>query len=494
MRLHPADPTLAWEGLFGLPDSASTLDIRSRWDVLFIRGGNYLPRWFVDTHVKCLIATALAFNVRILLPLSRGVAECEHTEITIHVPSIKDVPQETLREYILWAIDAFVPDLRNEGEMDRSAARGELCELFVAHPVESRSRIEDDLEFYASTFDSEKYDSIVSYARDNIPASTGTRYVEPAAVLSKDELKAEFDCGVDSIRKLDEPFRLKTGYQLLSPTHEYSYPFDSSDPLHWFIGCVSYLGCLFFDAGKKTGLHVALRYNYDEGCGALVPVESSPFIESLRVLRTLFQHNLNPDSSDDTKTLAIAQQWFEINTGCVDPFSRQNARVCVSGLLNQFSKTVNQLGTVITHFGAANESVRTEMLRNMDQSSRTVAEHEVEAAVRRVSDELEINVSVAEVVRKYQDRIIKDIKGSACRIDRLSQELVRVCEHYCYEMARQQPRVGELLKGHGLSPREIGLCIEELNQEWQRDSTMTTEAYIAKATEKGRMRRENSGR
>ena len=62
IHLNPADPTLFWEALFGLPDTGPTFDYHLRCDILVIRGGNYLPQWFVDDHIDFLIAIAFAFN------------------------------------------------------------------------------------------------------------------------------------------------------------------------------------------------------------------------------------------------------------------------------------------------------------------------------------------------------------------------------------------------------------------------------------------------
>lgn len=483
VTLSPADPTLCWESLFGLPDITSQFQDHIDFDVLMIRGGNYLPKWFLDNHLAFLRAMSDAFSVRILLPVSRAVAkDVDYHSEHLEIPSLKNANKADVKAYILWAIEEFLPDLRDEGEcVNRSAMREEMCELFLIDQPASRTRIDDALEFYNATFDSDCYSSVIAYTKAKGPDIAGLRFVEPSSVLAKDTLQEAFDENVKTLKKLNDDFLAVTGLPLLAPSHEYSHPFESSDPLHWFIGCVSYLGCIFFDSGKKSGLTWSLKFDCENN--TLVPNDPPIFLTTLRLLRTWFQHSLNPDDVEDRKTSAFVEDWIARAIGVSDKFGRQYARLCLWRLLSELAGTIARVESVVTSLAAADEAIRINMLREMDRISRTAAEHEVLRSIMEVVSELEINVDPNVVIKKHLPQIIKDLKGSSCRLEALDAELRRLCEHYCFLVARTAPSVGKLLREKGLAPKLIGIVIETLNKEWDNDVKMTPEDYEQRAIE-----------
>ncbi len=439
LLLDAIDPTLGWEALFGLPDASPVINARSECDVLVVKGGNYLPQWFLDQHLLYLRDVSTYFRVHLLLPISRSV-EASHADRlkTLPVPSLKNASPDVLREFVLYSIISKVPDLRDTSSIDRGSYRNELCDLILADCPESRTRVEDALGFYAGTFDAEQFASIPEYARAVPPSVAGKRHAEPASIHNRNHLRSEFESGLRRLLELDRQFSSQCGQALLAQTHDLPDRFDSSDPRHWFIGCVSYLGCLFFDAGKKTGLSVMLSFDLGDSCGSLLRRDGEDaFQRSLRVLRTFFQHSLNPDNPDDRKTIAEVSDWFVEKCGAGSRFTRQSARCCVSAVLDGFSSTVDRLSRVIPALQNADVVVKQQISMELARFTRTMADHEVCQAIQNVVKGQGIDVDWEQVHKKYQARIVKDIKESTCGVENLGAMLVSVCEKYCYEMSRQ---------------------------------------------------------
>jgi len=495
LKLDARDPTLDWDVLYGSPDSPPTINSHLACDVLIVRGGNYLPIWFVESHLDYIIAFAECFGVHVVLPLSRVVGEgCQGRLNTIEVPSLADCDERTRRSFTMRAIENALADLRDEGDViDRSAARQELCQLILSDLPESRTRIEDALEFYATTVDFDAFDSTLEYAKHVPPKVAGRRFSEPAVIEPRRVLRRNFDSNVEVLWKLHVEFERHTGYQLLEAMHALPHPFDSSDPLHWFISSVSYLGCLFFDAGKRTGLPVVMKYGIDADASLLPRGEADEFSLSLRTLRTYFQHNLNPDTMSDRKTIAEAEQWFQEATRQAGSFSRHGGRSYLAKLLADLGDTIKRITAIVGQLGVVEEKTRDKVRWELDRATRTVAEHEIDGAIKQVIEEQNLDVDCDEVVKKYQAKIVKDVRDSHCKIENIDDYLIRICERYCHEMAREPPRVGQLLKDQGLEGRQIGECVRRLEEEWNASPQMTNDEYLDLAiAEASRIKGENT--
>ncbi len=479
LKLDARDPTLNWDAVYGGPDGPPEINTRHGCDVLIVRNGNYLPLWFVEDQLDYIVAFAESFGMHVLLPLSRVVAEHFVGRMnTIEVPSLADFDEGTIRCFTLGAIENALADLRDEGELiDRSAARAELCQLILSDLPESRTRIEDALEFYANTVDFDAFQSTLEYAKHVPPKVAGRRFSEPALIEPRDVLRRTFDSNVEMLRNLQEVFEGHTGYQLLEAMHDLPHPFDSFDPLHWFIGSVSYLGCLFFDAGKKRGLPVVMKYGVDADARLLPRGEPDEFSLSLRTLRTYFQHNLNPQSVRDRRIIAEAEQWFQESTLQAGSFSRYGGRLYLANLLDDLGNTVRRIDAIVRQLGGAKQS-RDELRRELDRAARTVAEHEIDGAIKQVIQEQDLDLDCDEVVKQYQARIVKDVRESRCKTENIGDHLVRVCERYCHEMACEPPRIGQLLKEQGLEGRQIGKCSRRLVAEWEANPQMGNDEYL----------------
>ena len=482
LRLSPTDPTLEWELLFGTPDHCGTFDLLSECDVLIVRGGNYLPMWFMEEHLHRLRSNAESHHTHIVIPLSRSVASaCIRIGECLDVPTLKDVPEPRLREYVASSIDEVIDDVRDEGSIDRSAARQELCDIIVAGHPRSRSIVKVWLEHYLEEFARSECGSVLEVARRIPPDHVMTGFPEPARIPARKILKAEFDDALHSLHTLNAMFRETTGYRLFRNNHDLPHPFDASDPQYWFIGCVSNLGSLFFDAGKKNGLAVATQYVTDNGTGDIVSMELNPFTKSLRLLRTYFQHGLDPDDTDDRRTLAAVRDWFSRVLGAGQTFSRENARLSLVELLSQYRTCVSQLSNVVANLEQCPTSYA--LKSQLERNARTFAEHEVERAINSVVDRLELDVEPSEVKRLSLDAIMSKLKNSTCRLTQMNmnEELLRIVENYCLDAARRPPQIGAWLKKQGLQGRQIGECNRQLMKAWDDDATMTKDQFMLMA-------------
>lgn len=149
--------------------------------------------------------------------------------------------------------------------------------------------------------------------------------------------------------------------------------------------------------------------------------------------------------------------------------------MCVARLVADFRESVNQLAEVMS--GLERWPTAYAMMRALEVSSRTFAEHEVENAVRGVIDRLELDLDPSEVVKLRQAEILKDVKNSTCKLTNLSQELERITEKHCLEIARRPPAIGQWLKRQGLMGRQIGECVKRLNEMWDLNPGMTAGDY-----------------
>jgi hypothetical protein len=417
-------------------------------------------------HLPYLSTFARYFKISVVLPISkREVGTIDVNQYaTLSIPSIRDAPIEQRRLLVLSLIERYVPVLRDEGELvNRQSARDELSQILLDSDPDSRSQIEDALEFYARTFDEDKH---------------GVGLREPVASLDKQSLSNHFRASLKRLLELKDPFEKDTGFRLLEETHQLPDPFDSNDPMFWFIGCISVFSCLFFDAGKRTGLPVVLKYRFDRLTNSLISGEIEDFTADLRFLRTVFQHNLKPDDKDDRKIIAAATEWFESNVGRGCGFDRHTARAATGYLLRTVDETVRRIADVVTNLSKAKGAMRNEIMKDLDRTSRSMADHEVEAAVRRVVKDHDINVEPDDVLRKFQAKIVAEVRATSCRIENLDEELIRICEMYCYTFARTPPSIGHMLKELGVPQRQMANVMKELNEAWENDATMTRDKYI----------------
>ncbi|MFO0906679.1 MAG: hypothetical protein U0939_26985 [Pirellulales bacterium] len=297
------------------------------------------------------------------------------------------------------------------------------------------------------------------------------------------DLRRQFDGTISRLWELNQQCDEQLGERLLARTHDPAYPFESSDPMHWFIACVSYLCRLFFDAAKKTGLSVFLSFSVEGSGDSLIRLDDDAFQRVIRVLRTFFQHNLNPEDANDRKQIAEVKKWFVDTIGCEESLARQCARHCVASVLDSFSITIERLSLVIPAIQRADEVLRQQVREEIARNCRAVAEHEIARAIQEVVKSQGIDVDWKQVQAKYQERIIRETRESACSIGQFNAMLLSVCEKYCYEMMRQPPSVGAILKEAGFVDRQVGELIGELNRAWKENPRMTHEEYRIRARE-----------
>ena len=471
LRLSRTDPTLAWEGLFGIPDASRSFDAHSECRVLIVHGGNYLPEWFISEHIGQLEKYARSFRVSVLLPLARSIANGFVSSAVLPVPSFATSAEPMQKGFIKWAVERYVGDLRDDPSIDRSAGRTELCDIiWKARPL-SRTTVEFWLDRYVAMCEKSNYASVLEIAREHSPEGIRILFPEPSIVASRDTLRESFDGIMRLLKHSNSEFNNRMGNVLFRDCHELPSPFDGPDPHHWFMSCISQLSCLYFDAAKRSGLDVASSYRVDLERSDIVNAEKSPFVHTLRLLRTYFQHGLCIEDGDDSRTLAKVAEWFSQTIGTQCSFSRDNARLCLARLLVQCRECVEQLAAVV--LGLGEWPTTYSMADALKQNARTFAEHQIDKAIVEVIRRLDLDVDSSEVVRLHRAQIVRDIKESTCKIVNLEQELNRVVEIYCHEANRRFPPIGDYLKTKGVESRQMSDICKRLKKAWDDDPKMS---------------------
>ena len=291
-----------------------------------------------------------------------------------------------------------------------------------------------------------------------------------------------FQACLKRVLELNADFVDRCGKPLFMERHATPSPFLAAEPFSWFVGCVSFLSCLFFDAAKKTPFSVLAGFKIDEGTKQIVANDDETFLDDLRLLRTYFQHSLDPTLNDDKREIDRAVSWLRQSSGTNrDGCDRYTARTATAVLIQQLESFVADLVTVTASVWDASEEVQEQMRYKLGRAERKLAEHEVRRAIDEVVYKQGINVEPSEVVRIYQTNIMSEVSGSSCLIEKLGEELLRVCEKFCRLLERTPPSIGKMRAKLGLEGREIGECARQLEQEWNADLRMSVEDYFARA-------------
>lgn len=480
LSLSPMDPTLAWENVFGTPVYCSTLTLASERDVLLVRGGNYLPAWWLKEHGDRLAAYAKGYRMAILLPVARSVAFQTRPVQELLVPSFSSAPDQLRRDFVMWSIQEHISDLRDDPTVNRQAAREELCSIICNHQPGSRAIVEMWIRRFMSECERLDAPSLLHVARDFPVHRLSCFPPEPAPINSRSALQDDFHDALLCLQRANLSFEQIGGQKLFRSYHDLPYPFHSPDPLHWFIGCVSLLSCLYFDAAKRGALSVVAQYRVDDARGDIAAADGSSFLDSLRLLRTFLQHGLSIEDGEDRKTLAKVTEWCTQTLGDGQVIERSTSRICLAKMIGQLREAVDQVTAVVSGF--AKWPTAYAITNALRYSSRVVAEHEVTRAIQDVVSRLELDLEPAEVARVHLASIAIDVRNSTCRIDNLDQELARVAEKYCLEASRRSPRIGDWLKSQGLVGKQIGDCHRLLDEAWARNPKMSKEEFMALAS------------
>ncbi len=165
LRLSPTDPSLAWESIFGTPDARSAFDSATECDALLVRGGNYLPAWFLLKHVRGLGAYAKSYRIAVLLPVARSVVHAAGSSTVLAVPSFPEASEQLQRSFVAWAIEQYVNDLGDRPPVDRHQSREELNDIICQARPRSRSEVEFWLRHYVAEFERQDAESVLDVAQ-----------------------------------------------------------------------------------------------------------------------------------------------------------------------------------------------------------------------------------------------------------------------------------------------------------------------------------------
>jgi hypothetical protein len=246
-------------------------------------------------------------------------------------------------------------------------------------------------------------------------------------------------------------------------------PFDSTDPMHWFSGTVSYLSCWLELADHA--FDPLTRYEYRPTASDLEAVSPPAFFYLLGRLRTSMQHGLNPGSTTDQATLKAVQSWYYGVCGVLEP-TQQHWRRLTASLLDEAAVAAERLAIVTDRLPSCPSRAAVESQIRFYSRSLSKEEWRVNlrVSVQDLAPDLDPNLllekHLSELQKKLREMPIEPAEISA-RARELADSIV------CREAAKCPVGPRDLLE-LGVQPGPlIATTFAKVEAEWQRDPTQS---------------------
>ena len=462
INLSPEDPTIDWSIILGSADNKGLFSTK----VTFVKNGNYLPFWVVEEHLEEVDRICKSVGSKLFLPICREVAaQLDMNKYSCFaLPQLRNANGDDRLKLFCWLIDKELP------EISRSNTRNELAKLLWLSDPLSRQCVSSFLRHVGDAIQKEEFFDYLEAARSNVDSLVSK---EPAQVKHVSALESKYFRLLNNLNGQCAPFEAATKQQLFRPNHELQNPFASGDPFFWFLVVVSNLSCIFFDAAKGRGLSVLPKFRFDRTLNDIVANDNVvDFVNSLRSIRTYFQHGLDPEGQDDRKTLQVAMEWLQISVQDGQKY-RYLARDGLFRILGELDELLMQIIPIVENIKhvPTGYMVTQELLR----SQRIVADHELYRAVEKVIKKSGVNLEAADFYRRNESIIRSDLSKSNCNLENLHEELELIVESFCAKEITRMPSVSDVLVKAGLKNRELGIAQKSLEQAWESIPTMTLE-------------------
>ncbi len=480
ISLDYRDPTICFMSIWGSIDSRCFAQIDPH--TILVRGGHYLPSWFIEEHLIALDRLCTAFHKTLVLNIGRldSLRKLERSSIQTlcDVPTFSEYPQDTKKNFIQWAAMQYLDNIANDSLSCDNSIREQLSEIVIQKNPSSRGQIIRfllRLNERVTLGDEEDYLSTASSVAEKHFA------IQPVRLLPCSELSELFQDCCKRLDVLRVPFKSATDFEFFRDNQELPHAFDGGDPLNWLMSVVAFLSNLFIDAGKQRGLSIIDQFRFDHQRNDLIAADGrSDFRDALHTLRTFFFHGVDPANKDNSHILTgVGRLMAHSNPSSKD--IRYAARYTLSRLLELLHDLVENAEKVVLALPMAPTAYMVK--QRLEGVQREVEDYVLKRTIRETIDILKLDLDRDLMFQKYCNEIKKRIAMSTCSLANLHETLIGIVEDACLEETRRFPSIGKLLLANGLKDRELSFAREVLKQEWDSNPQMTVEQLTGKIQE-----------
>ena len=472
ISLNPRDPTICFMSILGSADRRCFSQIDPI--TIFIRGGHYIPDWFIEEHLFALDKICTAFHKTLVLNVGRidSLLKRESSSIKTlgDVPRFIDYPHDTRKKLIQWAAIQYLDSISSFAPSGGNSFLEKLSELVIQKNPSSREQIIRfmlRLNACVALGDDIDYLTVASLVAEEHLTS------HPINLCSCSELCNLFQDCCNRLEVLRAPFKSLTGFEFFRDNQELPHAFDGGDPLNWLMSVVAFLGNLFFDAGKQRGLSIIDQFCFDHQRNDIIAADGrSKFRDALHNLRTFFFHGMDPASKDNYPTFSgVESLMAHSNPRSKD--IRYAARYTLSCLLELLHDLVVNAEKVVFALPIAPTAYMVK--QRLESVQRETEDYVLKRTIRDTVSKLKLDLDPDLMFQKHGNRIKKRIATSTCSLAKLHETLVGVVEEECVLETRRFPNIGSLLIDSGLRDREVGEALKALKQQWDSNPQMTVE-------------------
>lgn len=267
------------------------------------------------------------------------------------------------------------------------------------------------------------------------------------------------------ITELQSASRLTLGSPLFVYREFHLPRIRPEEPEFGLLRVTSWLYVLYYEMGR-VGVDFLIR-SYPGG-----PEPLQVHYERVRVLRTYFEHSLNPLDEHDDATLASCAEWFGAVAGVRSPMERAHWQSSLDALLAEAQEFVSRLRREVQRIDAGTDrSSVAEMFRF--RVSRHLPAHVIDAAIADVASLHGRALDVRRMRDRHGSGWVKRLELLPANMD-LQAELMRLIEN---EMLRAEDGVlpisgNDIVTELDIRPGpEVGRLLRMARQEYARGVT-----------------------
>lgn len=459
-RVPTPDSFAIWHDLVGTPDTNGLLHNIAPEQLLLVDGAADLPIVFLKERIQFLQKICLGFRCKqiwaIVNRTLHDIGFDSANRAVIHVPPFSGYSDEQLKLLIRELLVLYEP-----GIMDEHAEI--LTDQILSN---SRPATRTDLEIWMDGYFNSGNGKLGSVARLSNPQ---------IPIFSQEDLRSRWAKALANLREADRDFLTLTGRPLLKPVQYLSDPYISCDPMHWFIGMVSFVSCIIDRVDKLFFKLICMEY-----------VEKRNTIEAqtgmpegyrlMRALRTLMQHGVEPGIGD--AKISIALEWYRRNCGTDQPHYRQYRILCCV-LIEEWDSLTGKLALCIRNIHAADNFLIIQ--RILDMYSRNVSKEEVRILFREAVVRLDHRVLDPEqLLDKYYQKMGRMIKEMRIPVELIEARVKILVEELVLREATSCPISVADLRGIGiLKQQEIARAMQFARDLWDGNWEITRETLLA---------------
>jgi len=462
-----SDPTLMWEDVFGWLDGRGKA---SSPQLLFIRGGHWLPYWSLEFHVPVLDALCKGAGTVLIIPVCRqtegAIRASAYSCTLLDIPTLKSADLSDRERLAMLFLKASLAD-EDIGTLNVTVSdQAAICRA-VALSAGSRVAARDIMVRIARMLGEQAHADEILAVLPNLLSDTEDSH-RPSPVETAHSLRKRFDDSIGTLAEESRRFDELFGRPLVRPCQHLPHPFDARDPWHWFFALVTRLYILVNDFPARRGLSVISRcFRFDAKTGQVCSGVLTPLPARLHALRTSYQHGIDPANQDDNESNALGQakEWCRSVVGS-DNVSREHGRVLADALLSEWESALGELARVLSD--PIEPMVARAIQAALDDADRQIPQHELQAAFKRAVALLMAPLDVEKLLQIYGDRCRKEIRDCAFSGVALHDFVQRLAEEFVAEQVAKCPVDASWLINHGVARGPlIGEWLDKFKRDWE---------------------------